>query len=449
MSDERSGFRLTTLHLFMMLPWIAIVVAARQPIRDNSFLWHVRAGDLQRSSGEVLTVDPFSFTFGGAQWRTQSWLVDLLYSWLHDISGLDFVPWLITVVALIAVAYVALATFHRSESLAATAFALALVAWVGASYLSPRPVLFSYALLAALASVLGRPRLRWTIPLIVWIWAAIHGSFVVGIGLIVLHRIARKRPLSADLAMSVVLASLTAHGIGIWTTLWRFFQNRPALELISEWAPPNLTSPDLVPYALVIALVIWGSATGAISKRDLIIVIPFLLFGLTAARSLFPALIVLVPFAASSVGDRWDSRLSTGGVHWTMKAVVAVFILGLPFLITPAWNGLSESRFPIEEAALLGPGNTFHDDVVGGYLIYAYPETAVFVDDRAELYGADHFRELVATRNARPEWSDVFEAHGISQALVSVDDGIVAVLELSGWRRVAEGESYVLLIEGS
>ena len=63
----------------------------------------------------------------------------------------------------------------------------------------------------------------------------------------------------------------------------------------------------------------------------------------------------------------------------------------------------------------------------------------MFVDDRAELYGADHFRDLVAARNARPQWSEVFEAHGITQALVSVDDGIVVVLELSGWRRVTEG----------
>ena len=81
--------------------------------------------------------------------------------------------------------------------------------------------------------------------------------------------------------------------------------------------------------------------------------IPFLLFGLTAARSLFPALIVLVPYAAASVGNRWDRSLSTGGVHWAMKGVVAVFILGLPFLITPDWEGLSEERFPIEEAAFL------------------------------------------------------------------------------------------------
>ena len=166
------------------------------------------------------------------------------------LSGLDFVPWLIAVVALIAVSFIGLSTFRETDSLAATAFALALVAWVGASFLSPRPVLFSYALLAALAAALGRPRLRWTLPLIVWLWAAIHGSFVVGIGLIVLHRIARKRPLTAE--------SGCVGGAGvvdgprdrcIWTTSVEVLPEPTGpLDLISEWAPPNLTSPDLIPY---------------------------------------------------------------------------------------------------------------------------------------------------------------------------------------------------------
>ncbi len=73
----RTG-RFTAIHLFMMLPWLGIVIAARRPIRDNSFLWHLSAGARQLDAGQVLTVDPFSYTFGGADWRTQSWLADLL-----------------------------------------------------------------------------------------------------------------------------------------------------------------------------------------------------------------------------------------------------------------------------------------------------------------------------------------------------------------------------------
>ena len=354
-------------------------------------------------------------------------------------------PWLIGTVSVVSVILVGVAAYRMSGSHVATASALAIVAWVGVAYLSPRPVLFSYALLAALAIVLERPGLRWSIPLIVWVWASIHGSFVVGIGLVVLHRLARKRPVGRDLAALVLVASLTAHGLGIWQTLLRFVQNRAALDLITEWAPPKLTNPDLLPYLAVVGLLMWGSSTGAVTRRDLIVVIPFVLFGLTAARSLFPALIVLAPYTAQTIGRSSGVRSGSGGVHWAVNAAAAVVIVWLPFLITPAWEGLSDTRFPIEEAAALEPGRVFHDDVVGGYLIYAHPEVQVFVDDRAELYGAEHFSDVVATRNARPRWQDVFETYEIDQALLSREDGLVSVLELSGWERRAEGESYVVL----
>ena len=395
--------------------------------------------------GEVLTVDPFSYTFNGAPWRTQAWVGDLLYSWLHDLYGLSFVPWLIAIVSLATVVAVGVAAARAAASMVATAIVLTIVAWVGVGFLSPRPVLFSYALLAALSVILDRPRLRWSVPLVIWMWAALHGSFILGIGLIVLHGIARRRPFARDVGASLMVASLTAHGLGGWQTLGRFFANRSALDLISEWAPPRLTNPDLAPYIVIIALIVWGASTGSIARRDLIVALPFLIFGLTAARSLFPAVIVLAPYAARAIGTRLDGRIGSGGVHWAFNAAIAIVILALPFLVIPTWEGVSMSRFPVAEATALGDTPVFHDDVVGGYLIYARPDVPVYVDDRAELYGAEHFRDLIATRNGRPRWEAVFDENGIQQVLLSIDDGLAQVLALFGWDRTIEGDEFVVM----
>ncbi len=45
-------------------------------------------------------------------------------------------------------------------------------------------------------------------------------------------------------------------------------------------------------------------------------------------------------------------------------------------------------RFPSDAAiAAAGPGRFFHDDAVGGYLIYRDgPNRLVYVDDRVELF---------------------------------------------------------------
>ena len=85
--------RLTPGHLVLLVPWIGLVVGAASPIRDNSFLWHVRAGTLQLDLGHVLRTDPFSFTMQGAPWRTQSWLLELGYGLLERwTNGLGWVP---------------------------------------------------------------------------------------------------------------------------------------------------------------------------------------------------------------------------------------------------------------------------------------------------------------------------------------------------------------------
>lgn len=441
-------FRFGPLHLFLLVPWIGVAVAARGPLRDNSFLWHVRAGELQLDAGRVLTTDPFSFTRLGEPWRTQSWLADLMYRQLELWVGLDFVPWLIVLVGAATLIVVTVSAWKKTGSLAAPAVALILTGWLGVGFLSPRPVLFSYLLTAALMLALSSKRSRWAIPLLMWVWAALHGSFVVGLGLIVLVGLARNRPWRRDLGVSIAMVSLTAHGIGVWKTLLIFSANRDALDLITEWAPPRLTGLDLAPFALFLAVLFVGASTGSITRRDLWVVVPMALFGLTATRAIFPSAVVLAPYVAAVLAD-WSGRVErrAGATALPINVVVAFVILALPFVIRPDWEGLSAERFPIEVAEALDGSPVFHDDVVGGYLIYAFgPQRLVMVDDRAELYGLEGFSEVLEARRAGPGWRESFERWGIRQALLEVDDGLATLLLAEGWVERARDENFVLLV---
>lgn len=442
-----SGRRIGPVHLFLLIPWVAVVVAARASLRDNSFLWHVTAGRLQLEAGQVLVTDPFSFTRSGEPWRTQSWLADLLYATLQRLSdGLGYVPWTIVMVGVLLFALIGLAAHDRSRSVSGTAGALFLLSWLAVGFLSPRPVLYSYLLTALLVAVLSRPSLRWTLPLVMWTWAAVHGSFVVGLILIVVDGLRRRRPWRLDLAVGLVVVTFTAHGIGVWQMLASFARNRDALDLITEWAPPRLTGPDLAPYAAMVALLLVGFAFGALRPRELWVVVPFLLFGLTSTRAIFPAAIVLTPHVAATVAH-WSVALErrSGGTRPPLNVAMAVLILAIPFLVRPSWPGLDPERFPIGVAEHLTPGPLFHDDVVGGYLIYAEgPDRTVFVDDRAELYGAEHFRTMILARRGAPGWQETFAEYGIDQALVDTDSGLADSLAAAGWREVAADEHFAV-----
>ena len=80
---ERVRFALRPVHIAPLVPFFLVAVIVAAPIRDNSFLWHVRAGTIQLDSLRVLTEDPFSLTFTGTPWRTQSWWMEFLYAHLE------------------------------------------------------------------------------------------------------------------------------------------------------------------------------------------------------------------------------------------------------------------------------------------------------------------------------------------------------------------------------
>ncbi|MGI9666029.1 MAG: hypothetical protein ACR2N2_02865 [Acidimicrobiia bacterium] len=441
---KESGPRL--VHVAPLIPLFVVAVLAARAIRDNSFLWHVRAGEAQATAGEVLTVDPFSYTFLGAEWRTQSWLVELLYASLEStFSGLAWANWMVLIVGSVTVLFLGLAVYRGTRSPINTALVLLLAVWLMGPFIQPRPVLFSYALAAALVVVLQhRDKLLWTVVPIMWIWAGVHGSWAIGAALIILEllRTRDRRLLFAGIGAAV--ASLaTAHGFGTWKVAVEFLGARDTLALMEEWQPPEFVDIVQAPFLLIIFGLLIAAIRGKITMRDLIVIIPFVILGVSSRRAVFPAAIVLIPWAALAIPELKSSagRMSRAVVGG-FAAVVGLLIL-LPMLVNPL-GVLEESRFPTPELVeALGDDRAFHGDGEGGYLIYAeWPERLVYIDDRAELYDLDHFMEY---RNARSgDYREAFKRWGIDVALVQIDWSLAEVLAQDGWINRAENEYFIV-----
>ena len=193
-ATQPSMRRYSISHLVLLVPWVALVIDAWAPIRDNSFLWHIRAGELQAETARVLTEDPFSFTMLGESWLTQSWLVELLYSWAEDLSGLGFVPWMMLATTTAAFLAIGLVAYRYSRSVPSAALILLMSTVLMVSFLVPRPVIFSFALMPLVALAWSNPKWRWTVPFLMWVWASVHGSFVLGLAYIGLMLIVERPP---------------------------------------------------------------------------------------------------------------------------------------------------------------------------------------------------------------------------------------------------------------
>ena len=191
----------------------------------------------------------------------------------------------------------------------------------------------------------------------------------------------------------------------------------------------------------------FAAARGRISPRDLIVVLPFLLVRahqLPGAHSRHAR-----ARPVGGPGDR-DTRRHPPGLS-------PGFSTGLSQWWWSSWPcGWGSQRaeslpddelFPVSAVAALAPGPLFHGDAVGGYLIYAaWPDRLVYTDDRAELYGEERFQEFVDVRAGRDGWQDVFESHGIDQALLAADaTGLQEVLAASGWSERYRDTDFVVL----
>ena len=435
--------RYTIAHLVLALPWVALVIDAWAPIRDNSFLWHVRAGTLQLELGRVLTEDPFSFTMAGAPWRTQSWLAELGYGLGERAAGLGFVPWMMLGLTTLTFIGVGLVVYRFSRSVPVTALLLVLSTVLLVSFLVPRPVLFSFALFPLVILAWERSEMRWGVPLLFWIWASVHGSFVIGLAYVGLTLIAERRwRLLPTAIVSGLVTLATAHGLGVIQMLLDFFAARETLGLLSEWRRPELLSPVFLPFLAGIGMLVVGWRRRLIELRHLIVVVPFLLLGFSSTRAVPPAWLGLLPLMARSLTGIGESlrRSFSAASAGVFVGVVAL----VPFLV--AGDGVLDSeRFPVEAAEVLRGQRLFHDDRTGGYLIWsAWPERRVFIDDRAELY-RDQMAEFVAVRDGTADWEPVFNREAIDEVLLSADEELVDSLLAAGWTVAYSDDFFVVL----
>jgi hypothetical protein len=442
---SRIAGRFRFRHLWLTVPFWGLAVRASLPLSDNSFLWHVRAGVDQLASGEVIRTDPYSFTRFGEPWRTQSWLIELAYGRLERwFPGLSWAPWFLFAVMAIALLIVLALLWSRLGLRVGLIACLVAVGIVMQAYAHPRPAMVSFVFFGIVAALIAthRPPL-WAIPPLMWLWAAVHGAFIVGLGVLFLDAIRRRSRRQAIAgAVGMLAATLTAHGAGIWTMLFAFATNRGALAFIQEWQPPDFTNLWLVPFLVLLTLLLVGMAAGHISVRALWVVAPVIVFALLSTRNVLPATLLLTPWLAdaSSVFPTFPEKATNPVVVWgaaLVFATSAIWLAGRPV-------SLETRVFPSDEVvAAVGDGRLFTTMAPGGYLIYLGRDP-VFIDDRAELYGAEFYADYErAVQGAG--WSELFEEYEISEALLPNRAGLLGDLEESGWQVCAADDSHELV----
>ncbi|EEG09801.1 hypothetical protein [Pseudogulbenkiania ferrooxidans] len=468
------GFLTLPIVIFIVM---FMVIGFFPRFEDPDFYWHLKTGELIASSSQLPWHDVFTYTNSGHSWVNSEWLSQWLLYQLFRLGGLKAV-WLFTTSVYVScwvVSYKTCLDVLKDEGKAALAILLFCV-FMG--LLAPRPHIFTFLLFALLLRVLFRFKycasdrgLGW-IPLIMLLWANLHGGFFLGLvlmaaftaaewakycwrdaaGCIAVSRLTR---LSLVVLLGLLATAINPQGFSYWLYPYNAIVASGDMQFITEWQSPSFHQ-WLFQYFLAMVFIFFLTMVYSRRKPDLTeagVSLIYIAGAFISVRNLPLAAIAMAPhFAlfyrdlpvseslhklrfpiqrastaphplAARAGKAWAAgNRQVGGAEGVMNLLLLIFALLAIALIYPSRKNLAEESLtelmPVKAVDFILANhiegrmfNTYH---YGGYLIYRlYPQQRVFIYGRTDIYPKGFVDRYLATYRGDKDWKKHFASYGI------------------------------------
>ena len=452
-SRRSARFTLTLDHVWLAAALLLIALRPLlTPIPPHDFWWHMATGRAIVAQGAIPTVDSFSYTRAGMPFYNQGWLAQLLMYGLNQLGGIALI--LMVQALVIALAYgllLRLCVLRTGQLRLSVGLLLLTTLPLSFDNWNVRPQSYAFPLFVAFLTILteyrlGRRNRLWLLPPLMVLWVNIHGTFVLGLGLIALtflgeaakalgrttnnrQRTDQERPDSQSSVLSPqpsVLGSLllwgaatglatliNPRGLGVLSYVRNLLGSNAVTALVTEWAPPTIRDAS----GMIFFLFVIGCGVVLIYARrrpdltDLLLFGAFLWLALGAVRNVvwfgFVATPLVAAQAATLLPAPVPGRRAAGS---PMLNAILIGMLGLllliglpwvkPALLPPSVGALLMDDTPVAAVDAMReqptrPLHLFHAMSYGSYLIWAAPEQKVFIDPRIELYPYDQWRDYI------------------------------------------------------
>ena len=495
-------------NLALLLVLYLLYVSKLRFLLDGDTGWHIRAGDWIRQTGSVPRTDIFSFTVANQPWFAWEWLTDVAMSLLHSrfgLAGVTYATWMVLLTAY-ALLYHVMRQRNADPGLASvlmvfTALA-SIVHWLA------RPHVVSILLLVIWMTLVENHRryrsrhtmrMIYALPLLIALWANLHGAFMVTFVLLGIYAAGewlelavagRWRewqvvvPYATVGLLSAIAALFTPYGFALYGHLFRYLGDNQLLSLIDEFKSPDFHSLD-GKFIEILLLLGFAAAARAVYQGRFVeagLVALWSHMTLQSERHVALAVVVLMPIIAEqgtawlrSVGigwqrldgvRRWYGEISLIDRQLNGVLIPLLIIVILSGLITrPAaakvfGNSFSAKNFPVEAAEFIEQqlvanalrGNVYAPDRFGGYLIYRFaPRVKVFADGRSDLYRQSTvLDDMSRLAKGRSDWAAILARYDIEWMVLQRDEPLSLMAVQSGEWKVAHADAtaQVLIRQG-
>lgn len=430
------------------------LVRGDAPLFDPDSYWALEAGRWMLANGDVPRTNLFAYTAPDQPWIFHEWLYGLALAAGHELVG-HYALWLAaglntTVVFGLLAMLLARARTPGETTAGLLGIALALAQVVpGVSV--PRPTHLAWACPLALLLLATREPSRLALGLLVVvqaIWMGMHGSFVVGWGLLAVLALEGRRALWGVLGVSVALVPLNPYGLAVLGLVGDYAVGGGAAEVtreIVEFWPVWRT-----PFNLSLALAFAGcSVAAALSARShpwrALVVAALLGLSVLQIRHATLSTLVAVVLLQDPVGRR------LGGVAFGLAEKVAVACI-VAVVAAPALRHVGptpvirrDPGFQVALATVEDGANLYVPFGYGGPAIHLghHRGIRVFYDERNDCYPVEvarHAFDMVLHRTTTPE--PLLLEHDTDVVLLQRSHA--QALYFKAWRREVLGDWIVL-----
>ncbi|MSY26551.1 MAG: hypothetical protein F2671_00605 [Actinobacteria bacterium] len=448
----------------LLTVWIAssTIYINRRGVSDLDSWWHTLIGDQIRHGVPFSQLgDSWSLYHDDQFWRTSQWLTELLFSYLHSLSGWHGLIIYRNLLGLTVLIWLSREILRGRRFLLAFPL-LILTTFMVAPLVQERPalvgLLFTLALGRSAAIILENHALSrshwWWVPATA-LWANLHGSWVLApaalaftaLALIIsaASRNSRMRVpwqlffLSAGTLVAGCLTPLGFRGI-----LLPFQMADRASAFIVEWHRTRLIDGLTAPFALLLLLVI----VMLIKRRTrtdldlLFLVLLWTIFASLAFRNLGSAFLIILPLVLRRFFPAASPQLSK--IHWSIPATLAVVAV----LVV---NPLSAASNQSIGKYLLTTGSEYR--ILNGYnasgplLAFGGEHISLMVDGRADRYPKEWMAEYLRAARDGVGVERYIDEYKINAAVIEKASMAAHVFRYRlEWREALTEEKYILFI---
>ena len=323
--------------------------------------------------------------------------------------------------------------------------------------------------LLVLALRRDRPRLMWAVPVIVAVWANLHGSFFLGpvvVGLAWLEDVAERSPRARETFAVGVVAALASlinpFGPQVWAYAAGLSTNAEVTARITEWQPTTLrTVPGMLFFASALAVVVLLARRGVRTAWPTLAWLGvFFVIGAYAIRGVawwpLGAVFAVAPLVARP--EPVERPLAALAARLNIVIVGAIVVAGIVLL--PVWRPIDPGlQAPSGVVGNAPPGITgalreqakdgdhlFNPQPWGSWFEFSFPTVFEALDSRIEVFPPDVWDDYEAVTQGRDGWQAILERWGVTLAVVRADDDAFHDrLTAAGWSELFADDDGSLL----